>query len=60
MNKKVLVLTLALIVAFAGSAMAEVKIGGDFTATVKQENFKVFKEKYTLTPKVSFKITASN
>lgn len=60
MNKKVLVLTLALIVAFAGSAMAEVKIGGDFIATMTQNSFKVFKDEYEFKPDIQMKITASN
>ncbi|NMA62290.1 MAG: porin, partial [Firmicutes bacterium] len=60
MNKKVLVLTLALIVAFAGSAMAEVKFSGKFTATAEQTNFQVFKEGYSLSPKLEFNISATN
>lgn len=60
MNKKVLVITLALIVAFAGSAMAEVKFSGKFTATAEQKNFKVFQEGYHLTSGFEFNISSSN
>lgn len=60
MNKKVLVITLALIVAFAGSAMAEVKFSGKFTATAEQNNFKVFQEGYTLSSGLEFNISSSN
>ena len=37
MNKKVLVLTLALVVAFASSAMAAVNFGGEFGAKIEQD-----------------------
>lgn len=56
MNKKVLVITLALIVAFAGSAMAAVNLTGEFKATIEQEGFKILKDEYTLTPNTELKI----
>ena len=57
--KKVLVLSLVLVMAFASSAMAAVNFSGSFTATAKQTNFKVFTKGYELTPKFEFKIGAS-
>ena len=54
--KKVLVLSLVLVMAFASSAMAAVNFSGNFTATAKQENFKVFTEGYELEVKPEFKI----
>ena len=60
MNKKVLVLTLALMVAFAGSAMAATTIGGKVTVTAEQENFKVFQDGYEITPKLEMTIKGSS
>lgn len=57
--KKVLVLTLVLVMAFASSALAAVNFSGKFTATAKQDNFQVFKEGYKLEPKFEFTIGAS-
>lgn len=57
--KKVLVITLVLVMAFASSAMAAVNFSGSFTATAKQTNFKLFTENYKLEPKFEFKIGAS-
>lgn len=54
--KKVLVLSLVLVMAFASSAMAAVNFSGSFTATAKQEHFKVFKEGYQLKVDPEFKI----
>lgn len=60
MNKKVLVLTLALVVAFASSAMAAVTFSGKFTATAEQKSFKVFQDAYTLTSGITFAASAKN
>lgn len=54
--KKVLVLTLVLVMAFASSAMAAVNFSGEFTATAEQKNFKVFKEGYDLSGELDFTI----
>ncbi len=56
MNKKVLVITLALIVAFAGSAMAAVNLTGEFRATIEQDSFKVLKDEYRLSPNAELKV----
>ena len=60
--KKVLVLTLVLVMAFASSAMAAVNFSGEFTATAEQKNFKVFKEGYQLEidPEFTIGIKASD
>lgn len=58
--KKVLVITLVLVMAFASSAMASVSFSGKFTATAEMNSFRVFTENYTLTPGISFTIGASN
>lgn len=60
MRKKVLVITLALVLAFASSAMAGVSFGGSFEVKFEQEGFKFFKEGYTLAPDFGFNINASN
>lgn len=60
MNKKVLVITLVLVMAFANSAMAAVTFSGKFTATATQNNFKIFQEKFTLEPGWEVNIGASN
>ncbi|HHY16158.1 MAG TPA: hypothetical protein GX521_08805, partial [Firmicutes bacterium] len=56
MRKKVLVLTLALVLAFASSALAEVKFGGNFTFTFEQNHFQFFKEGFKLTAGRNFNI----
>jgi opacity protein-like surface antigen len=60
--KKVLVLTLVLVMAFASSALAAVNFSGKFTATASQKNFKVFKEGYQLKidPEFTIGIKASD
>ena len=60
MNKKVLVLTLALVVAFATSAFAEVKFEGELKFEAKQESFKLFNDKYSLKPSMQLNISATN
>ncbi len=60
MRKKVLVLTLALVLAFASSAMAAVDFGGKVTFTAEQKSFKLFADDYTLTPGLQFSISAEN
>lgn len=58
--KKVLALTLVLVMAFASSAMAAVNFSGKFTATFEQKNFKLGTEPYTLKPTLEFTMNASN
>jgi len=58
--KRVLVITLVLVMAFASSAMAAVTLKGDFTATVEMDSFRVFTKPYTLEPKFGVTIGASN
>lgn len=60
MNKKVLVLVLAFVVAFAGSAMAKVEFSGKFTATAEQDSLKPFVDAYELKSGVSVTIKSSN
>ncbi|MDI9412277.1 MAG: hypothetical protein QM401_01705 [Bacillota bacterium] len=60
MNKKVLVITLALVLVFATSAMAAVDFSGKFKFEAKQDSFKIFKDPYTLTPSLEFNIKASS
>lgn len=59
MNKKALVIALALVVALAGSALASVSFSGKFTATMSTDSF-TFEDGYKLTPGFSFAISASN
>lgn len=58
--KKVLVITLVLVMALASSAMAAVNFSGKFTATAEMSSFRVFSEPYTLTPGFTFTIGATN
>lgn len=58
--KKVLVITLVLVMAFASSAMAAVTFSGNFTATAKMTSFKVFTENYSLDPTFEFNMAAAN
>lgn len=58
--KKVLVLTLVLVMALASSAMAAVTFKGDFTATAEMDNFKLFVEDFELTTGLSVNISASS
>lgn len=58
--KKVLVITLVLLMAFASSAMAAVTFKGEFKATLEMDNFRVFTENYSLEPDFSVTIGASN
>jgi len=58
--KKVLVITLVLVMAFASSAMAAVSFSGKFTATAEMNSFRVFTKPYELKPGFSFTIGASN
>jgi len=46
--RKVMVLTLVLLMALAGSAMAEVVWSGEFEATGSSNSFKVFQDDYEL------------
>ena len=48
MMRKVMVLTLVLLMALAGSAMAEVVWSGEFEATGSSNSFKVFQDDYEL------------
>jgi hypothetical protein len=58
--KRVLVITLVLVMAFASSAMAAVDFSGKFTATAEMDSFRVFVEEYELTPKFEVSIKATN
>jgi hypothetical protein len=58
--KRVLVITLVLVMAFASSAMAAVSFSGKFTATAQMDSFRVFTEDYTLTPGFEVTISGSN
>ena len=60
MNKKVLVITLALVLVFATSAMAAVDFSGKFTFKAEQNSFKLFKDGYSLTPGLELNIKASS
>lgn len=57
MNKKVLIIALALVVAFAGSAMAAVSF--KFTATMEADSF-LFEDGFELTSGADVTISASN
>lgn len=58
--KRVLALTLVLVLAIASSAMADVSFSGKFTATAEMDSFKVFVEQFTLTPGLTFSIKGTN
>lgn len=59
--KRILVVTLALVLVFAGSAMAAVSFSGKFETVFKQNDFKLFaSDDYSLTPTLSFNVKASN
>jgi len=58
--RKVLVLTLVLVLAFASSAMAAVSFSGKFTAKFEQKSFKLGVDPYSLEPTLEFTISASN
>jgi|LSQX01.2.fsa_nt_gb opacity protein-like surface antigen len=60
MNKRVLVLALALVVAFAGSAMANVTFGGTFKLDAIQEGFDYSTTGFKITPNLSVDIKAAN
>ncbi len=55
--KKVLVITLVLVMAFASSAMAAVNLSGKFTATAEMESLKVFKDEYELMSSLEFTLS---
>ena len=57
--KRVLALTLVLVLALASSAMADVTFSGSFKATAKQDSFKIFQGEYKLEPDFEFTISAS-
>ncbi len=59
MNKKVLLIALALVVAFAGSAMAAVNFGGSFTVKMEADSL-LLDEGFVLTPSAGVTISASN
>lgn len=58
--KKVLVITLALVLALAGSAMAAVNFSGSFTTEMSQEGLKVFKNPVSFGSKGSIGVSGSN
>ena len=65
MRKKALVITLALVLAFASSAMAAVSFSGKFKIDFARnfdftDNNNLFDGTYTLTPKLTFSISASS
>lgn len=65
MRKKALVITLALVLAFASSAMAAVSFSGKFKIDFARnfdftDNDNLFEGTYTLTPKLTFSISASS
>lgn len=65
MRKKALVITLALVLAFASSAMAAVSFSGKFKIDFERnfdftDNDNLFEGTYTLTPKLTFSISASS
>src|SRR5690554_7345071 len=65
MRKKALVITLALVLAFASSAMAAVSFSGKFNLDFARnfdftDNDNLFEGTYTLTPKLTFSISASS
>jgi len=59
MNKRVLVLALALVVAFAGSAMAAVNFSGEFTAKISTEKGFKIKDGFKLGKEFSVEIGAT-
>ncbi len=59
MNKKVLLIALALVVAFAGSAVAAVNFGGNFTVKMEADSL-TLDEGFVLTPSASIAVSASN
>ena len=65
MRKKALVITLALVLAFASSAMAAVSFSGEFKINFARnfdftDNDNLFEGDYTLTPELTFSISASS
>ena len=65
MRKKALVITLALVLAFASSAMAAVSFSGEFKIDFARnfdfsDNNNLFDGTYTLDPKLTFSISASS
>ncbi len=58
--KKVLVITLVLVMALASSAMAAVTVTGKFTATAQMNSLKVFVEEFTLTPVMTITLKGTN
>lgn len=65
MRKKALVITLALVLAFASSAMAAVSFSGEFKIDFARnfdfnDNNNLFDGTYTLTPTLTFSISASS
>lgn len=59
MNKKVLALTLVLVMAFASSAMAAVNLSGKFTASVEQDSFRVFDAPYEFKSGLQFTLSGA-
>ncbi len=62
MRKKVLVITLALVLALASSAMAAVDFSGSLKFEFSQDHFKFFQEEYKLkyTPTINIKMSNKN
>lgn len=57
--KKVLVLSLVLVMALASSAMAAVNFGGKFTASVEQDSFRVFDAPFELDSGIQFTVSGA-
>lgn len=57
--KKVLVLSLVLVMALASSAMAAVNFGGKFTATLEQDSFRVFDAPFELDSGIQFTVSGA-
>lgn len=58
--KKTLVITLALVMAFASSAMAAVNFGGDFESTLQNDGFTFLKGDWTLSNSVNLNVSAAS
>jgi len=58
--RKVLIITLALLLAFAGSAMAEVTFGGSFTGKITQPTLIPFGEEFTVDGTLALNVGASD